>query len=148
MTTTKNTKQSPTKEIPFMPADDPEYVSGETVAEVVAEITAIAPKRSRRKVGAVATEVVTDLATKRTVKAKAVKTPAKKAPAKKAAAKTTAAYDVDAVVARIKALRAEGVAWRPLSATLNDEGIKTVRGAAWSANGSTAFLLAKKNGIK
>lgn len=79
---------------------------------------------------------------------------AKKPAAKKPAAKVTApaapvtGFDAEAVAKRIADLRAEGIAWRPLSATLNAEGITTIRGKQWSANGSTAFLFAGKRGIK
>jgi hypothetical protein len=34
-----------------------------------------------------------------------------------------------------------------LSAQLKAEGVTTVRGKSWSANGSTAFLLPKKHNI-
>lgn len=66
--------------------------------------------------------------------------PKVRAAAKKAPAKTA--------IERITELRAEGVAWRPLSATLNAEGFTTVRGKSFSANGTTAFLLGGKHGVK
>jgi hypothetical protein len=74
---------------------------------------------------------------------------AKQAPAKKAPAKkVTKATEAKTAIERITELRAEGVAWRPLSATLNAEGFTTVRGKSFSANGTTAFLLGGKHGVK
>lgn len=113
--------------------------TNEAAAETIAEVVELASKaKPVRKAPA------KKVAVKAPAKKVAVKASAKKA----AAAKVAAIYDADVVVARIKALRAEGVAWRPLSATLNAEGITTVRGAQFSANGSTAFLIAKKHGVK
>ena len=74
--------------------------------------------------------------------------PAKKAPAKKVAPAKVVGFDAEALAKRISDLRTEGQSWRVLSATLNTEGITTIRGKAFSANGSTAFLFAGKRGIK
>lgn len=87
------------------------------------------------------------------VKATAKKAPVKKASAKKASAKKVAPVITEisaahVAIERIKALRAEGQSWRVLSATMNAEGITTVRGKSWSANGTTAFLLGGKHGVK
>lgn len=81
------------------------------------------------------------------VKATAKKAPAKRTPATKVAPVITEVSADHVAVERIKALRAEGQSWRVLSATLNTEGITTVRGKSWSANGTTAFLLGRKHGI-
>jgi len=72
-------------------------------------------------------------------------TPAKKATKAAPAAKVT--VDMTAAIERVRALRAEGQSWRLLSATLNDEGVKTTRGKTWAANGTTAWNLAQANGI-
>ena len=111
--------------------------TAKTPAKPVAKKAAAKPKTHRAFGVGKPAEVI--------VEKRAAKPAAKKAAAKAVEPK---AFDAEKVAARIKALRAEGVAWRPLSATLNAEGIRTVRGATWSANGSSAFRFATIHGVK
>jgi hypothetical protein len=50
------------------------------------------------------------------------------------------AYDPDAAAARMQALRAQGLSFRQIAATLTAEGIPTQRGAAWNQS-SVRYLL-------
>lgn len=128
------------------PARKPAKRMGVDVATLVLvpEVGTTLPVKPARKSTGRKVEVTAELAEALTAKTPA----ARKAATRKLAAKVAeVTYDEKKVVAKIKALRAKGLAWRPLSVALNDAGITTVRGKAWSANGSTAFLLARKHGI-